>query len=56
VYGPVPPEADTVADPLLPPKQETFTVAMMVAVGDPALGTVTDAVIEQPFASVITQV
>jgi hypothetical protein len=55
-YGPVPPEAATVADPLLPPKQETFTVVVMVAVGDPAFGIVTLAVPVHPFASVYVTV
>jgi hypothetical protein len=54
VYGPVPPEAATVAEPLLPPKQETLVVAVIVAVGEPALGTVTEAVPVHPFASVYT--
>jgi hypothetical protein len=52
VYGVVPPEAATVADPLLPPKHPTFTVAVMVAVGADAFGIVTVAVPVQPFASV----
>jgi hypothetical protein len=52
VYGPVPPEALTVAEPLLPAKQETLVVAVMVAVGDPALVMVIVRVMVHPFASV----
>jgi hypothetical protein len=52
----VPPVADDTAEPLLPPKQETFTVEVIVTEGEPALGTVTDAVNVQPLASVMRQV
>jgi hypothetical protein len=45
-----------VADPFEPPKQETFTVAVMVAVGEPALVTETVLVMTHPFASVMVQV
>jgi hypothetical protein len=44
--------AVAVAEPLLPPKQSTFTEAVILAVGEPALGTFTVAVAVQPFASV----
>jgi hypothetical protein len=37
---------------LLPPKHNTLVVAVIVAVGEPALGTVTEAVPVHPFASV----
>jgi hypothetical protein len=40
----------------LPPKQETFTVEVIVTLGDPALGTLTDAVKVHPFTSVIRHV
>jgi hypothetical protein len=54
VYGPVPPEALTVAEPLLPPKQRIFAEAVMVAVGEPAFVIVMVRVIVHPFASVTT--
>ena len=56
MYGPVPPEALTVAEPLLPAKQETLVVAVITAVGEPAFVTVTEAFPVQPFASVNTTV
>jgi hypothetical protein len=56
VYGPVPPATDTVADPLLPPKQETFVDDVMVAVAPAALVTFTVRVIVQPLASVTVTV
>jgi hypothetical protein len=56
VYGPVPPEAATVAEPLLPPLQRIFVEAVIAAVGDPAFTMVTECVNVQPFASVMVQV
>lgn len=52
MYGPVPPEALTVAEPFDPLKQETFVDAVMLAVGEPALVIVIVRVMVQPFASV----
>jgi hypothetical protein len=56
VYGEVPPAGVTVALPLLPPKQVTFTVAVMLAVMAPVEVTTTVFVITHPFASVIVHV
>ena len=56
VYPPEPPLAVTVADPFVPPKQETFVVAVIFAVGAPALAMVVVAVRVHPFASVTVTV
>jgi len=56
VYGPVPPATETVAEPLLPPKHETFVEAVIVAVAPAAFVTLTVLVIVQPFASVTVTV
>jgi hypothetical protein len=56
VSGAVPPTTATVADPLLPPKQETFVEAEMEAEGPPELIIVAVAVLVQPFASVTVTV
>ena len=55
-YGVVPPVDDAVADPLLPPKQETMVGTPMETTGEFAFGTVTIAESTQPFTSVNTTV
>jgi hypothetical protein len=55
-YGAVPPLGVAVADPSLPPKQETFVLAVMEPVMPPVLPTTATVVVVQPFASVIVQV
>jgi hypothetical protein len=52
VYGVVPPLAEETAEPLLPPKQLTLVVDVIVMEGEAAFGTFTVAVPVQPFASV----
>jgi len=56
VYGLVPPATETVADPLFPPKHDTFVDAVIVAVVPAAFVTLTVLVIVQPFASVTVTV
>jgi hypothetical protein len=56
VYGPIPPVAVAVADPVLPPKQAMFVDAEIEAVGPPELVTTATAVVVQPFASVTVTV
>jgi hypothetical protein len=56
VIGAVPPTTTTVAEPLLPPKQETFVVAETEADGPPEFTMVAVAVVEQPCASVTVTV
>ena len=57
VYGAVPPVAVTVAEPVVPPKQFTFVVAVMLA-ASAAAGSVivVVAVVVQPPASVMVTV
>jgi hypothetical protein len=52
----LPPVGVTVAEPFDPPKQEMFDEAEMVAVGEPAFGTMAAAVVVQPFWSVMVHV
>lgn len=57
VYGPEPPVAVTVADPLLSPKQPTWFCALMLVLSAPVgCVMVTLRVNEHPFASVIVHV
>jgi hypothetical protein len=56
VYPPTPPPGVTVAEPLLPPKQETFVVAEIVAVTCVGCVIVAVVVTEHPFASVTVTV
>lgn len=55
-YGAVPPEAVTVAEPLLPPKQRMFAELVIVAPGPPVFATFAVAVVVHPLASVIVTV
>jgi hypothetical protein len=52
----VPPPGVTVADPLLPPLQETFVCALMLAVKTVGSVIVAVVVAAQPFPSVTTTV
>jgi hypothetical protein len=56
VYGAVPPDGVAVAEPLLPPKQLTFELAVIDPVMPPVLPTIATTVLVQPFASVIVHV
>ena len=51
---PVPPLAKIVAEPLLPPLQETFVCVEFAVIADGSV-TVIDGVMKQPLASVIVQ-
>ena len=54
MYGAVPPLTETVADPFVFPKQLTFDCALIDALSvEAGCEIVTDAVAEQPLASVI---
>ena len=55
VYGPVPPEGLTVAEPFVPPLQLTF-VLVVVALTTVGCVIVTLPVVVHPFASVIVHV
>jgi len=48
VYGEAPPTGAAVADPLFPPKQETFVLEVMLAEIPPVLPTTATAVTVQP--------
>ena len=52
----VPPEAEPVAVPLLPPKQDTLVEELIEAVGEPMLVTVAVAVVVQLCESVMVTV
>jgi hypothetical protein len=56
VNPPTPPPGVTVAEPLLPPKQETLVVAEIVAVTCVGCVMVAVVVTEHPFASVTVTV
>ena len=56
VYGAVPPAMVTEAEPLVPPKHETFDTTFVVAVGDKLLFTATELVEVQPLLSVTVTV
>src|SRR6476646_4191662 len=56
VYGELPPETVTDADPLFPPKHETFEITVVDAVGDKLLFTATEFVLVQLLLSVTVTV
>jgi hypothetical protein len=56
VYGELPPEIVTEAEPLFPPKHETFEITVVLAEGDKLLLTATEFVLVHPLLSVTVTV